>query len=265
MRLLFRFSLLLALLPLGTLSAPCPTQAAEALRQLPQAHISGTVYQYDNSAGILSVNTRLGLKRFLVNNRTLVLLNNHSSTVTAITNGDEVTVDYQYETSTANTIHLIREASRTGTVVSTTSTSISVRLGNGAVLALNTNANSVIELGGILLTSNSVLVGRKVTAVYEPGTSTLLSLNGSSKTVNGTITSIDPTGRSLVISGRTPLTFAINADATIRRAGSSAALTDLLVGDRVLVAYLRDAGTARALAIDARAAAVTPTNSKRKN
>jgi hypothetical protein len=264
MRLSPRYSLLLALLPLLTLSAVWPARPAEALRQLPEAHASGTIYAYDASGPLLSVNTRLGLKRFLLNNRTLVLLNNHTSTLSANNVGDDVTVDYQYETSTANTVQITREASRNGTVVSTTSTTINVRLGSGAVQSFTTNAASVVELGGILLTGNSVLVGRKVTVIYEPGTSTLLSLSGSSKTVKGTITSIDATGRTLAISGNTPLSFAINTDATVRRAGVSAALTDLTVGDRVTVAYLRDAGVVRALAIDARAAATT-TDSKRKN
>jgi len=265
MRFSLRWLLILPLLSLLTLSAAQPAHSVEALRQLPEAHASGTIYAYDASGPLLSVNTRLGLKRFLLNNRTLVLLNNHSSTLNANNVGDEVIVDYQYDTLIANTVQIIREASRTGTVVSTTTTSISLRLRNGAVLALTTNGNSVVELGGIPLTSNGVLVGRKVTAVYEPGTFTLLSLDGSSKTAKGNITAIDPTNRTLVISGRNALTFDIDADATVRRAGSSAALTDLVVGDRVVVAYLRDASTVRALAIDARAAAVTPTSSRQKN
>lgn len=265
MRLLRRLSLLLALLPLTTVYAVRPVKAAATQRTIPQAHLSGTVVGFDNSAQLLSVNTRLGLKRLLVNNRTLVLLNNHTAALTAITAGDEVTVDYQYDTSIANTIHLFREASRSGTVVSTTTNGISLRLKNGAILTLTTNAGSVVELGGIPLTSNSVLVGRRVTAIYEPGTFTLLSLAGSSKTVKGTITAIDPVTRSLIISGRNALTFDISDDATVRRAGSAASLTDLAVGDRVVVAFLRDAGIVRALAIDARAGTVTPTGTTRKN
>lgn len=260
-----RFYLTAALLPLLASVPAHHAQAASQLRTPPEAHVSGTVYAYDAAGPLLSVNTRLGLKRFLLNNRTLILLNNHSSTLNANNVGDEVTVDYQYNNSVATTVHLFREASRTGTVVSTTNTAINLRLGNGGVLTLNANGNSVVELGGIPLTSNSVLVGRKVTAIYEPGTFTLLSLTGSSKTVNGTITSIDPNTRTLVIGGRNVLTFDIRTDATVRRAGSSAALTDLTVGDRVVVAYLRDAGIVRALAIDARPGTVTPTGKGPKN
>lgn len=265
MRLLPRLFLTAALFPLLAGTAEHQARAASQLRSIPEAHVSGTVFAYDPSGPLLSVNTRLGLKRFLLNNRTLVLLNNHTSTLSANNVGDEVTVDYQYNTSIANTVHLFREASRTGTVVSTTSTAINLRLGNGAVLTLNTNAGSVVELGGIRLISNSVLVGRKVTAVYEPGTFILLSLDGSSKTTSGTITSIDAEGRTLVISGRNALTFDISTDATVRRAGSPAALTDLVVGDRVRVAFLRDAGIVRALAIDARAGTTTTTGKGHKN
>lgn len=262
MRLSRRLSLLLAVFPLLAL---CAARPAAALRSLPEAHLSGTIFAYDPAGPLLSVNTRLGLKRLLLNNRTLVLLNNHTTTLTANNVGDQVSVDYQYETSTANTVQIIREASRTGTVVSTTATSISVRTAKGIIQAFTTNANSVVELGGIPLTANGVLVGRKVTVIYEPGTSTLLSLDGSSKTVKGTITSIDAAARTLAISGNNPLSFTISTDATVRRAGVSAALADLAVGDRVTVAYLRSAGTVQALAIDARAAAVTRAGSKSKN
>lgn len=265
MRLLLRRSLFLALSPLLTVSAAPAARAANSLQQLRPVQVSGTVAGYDNGTQLIAVNTRMGLKSFIVNNRTLVLLNNHSAALTAITAGDEVTVEYQYETSTANTIHLFREASRSGTVVSTTTTAVNLRLKSGAVLTLTTNAGSVVDLEGIRLTSNSVLVGRRVTAVYEPGTFTLLSLEASSKLAKGTITAVDPEARTLVISGPKALTFAVHADATVRRAGSSAALTDLTVGDKVTVAYLREASTVRALALTARPAPVSPNNAKRKN
>jgi hypothetical protein len=264
MRLLPRFTLLVALLPLFSPGAVRPTLAAP-LQSLPEAHVSGKVYTYDNEAQLLSVNTRLGLKRFIVTNSTVLLLNNHTTAFTNITTGDQVTVDYQYETSTANTIRLIREASRTGMVTSTTATGISLRLNSGAVLPLVINSSSVLELGGIPLTTHSVLVGRRVTAVYEPGTLAVLSLEASSKTAKGTITAVDPTGLTLAISGKKAFTFAISSDATVRRTGASAELTDLVVGDRVVVAYLREASTVRALAIDARAAVVTAAHAGRKN
>jgi hypothetical protein len=268
MRPLSRFYLTAALLPLLAAVPAHHAGAASQLRSIPEAHASGTIFAFDPGGPLLSVNTRLGLKRFLLNNRTLLLLNNHTTTLTANNVGDQVTVDYDYTTSTANTVHVFREASRSGTVVSATSSTITLRLGNGTVLTLNSNAGSVVELGGIPLTSNSVLVGRKVKAVFEPGTFLLLSLDGSSKTTKGTITSIDAEARTLVISGRNALTFDISTDATVRRAGSSAALTDLVVGDRVQVAYLRNAGTVRALAINARPGTVTPASQRhqgRKN
>lgn len=264
MRLLPRLTVLIALLPLFQPGTVRPAQAAP-LQALPEAHVSGKVYTYDNEGQFLSVNTRLGLKRFIVTNSTVLLLNNHTTAANSITTGDQVTVDYQYETSTANTIRLIREASRTGTVTSTTTTGITLRLNSGAVLPLVTNASSVLELGGIPLSTRSVLLGRRVTAVYEPGTLAVLSLEAASKTAKGTITSVDPTGLTLAISGKKAFTFAISADATVRRTGASAELTDLVVGDRVVVAYLREASTVRALAIDARAGVVTPTRSGRKN
>ncbi|HEU4754697.1 MAG TPA: hypothetical protein VFU47_16435, partial [Armatimonadota bacterium] len=144
-----------------------------------------------------------------------------------------------------------------------TANSIDVR-SRGAVLTFPTNAASQVELEGIPVTTRSVLVGRTVRVVFEPGSLTLLRMGASAQTATGTVQTVDATGRLVTISGRTPRTFIVDASATILRDGAPVTLTTLAAGDRVRVAFVKQGTGFNALALSATPVVVSPPAARRR-
>lgn len=219
-----------------------------ATATLPNAQVTGTVIGYDTSSTLLSVQTRLGAKSFLITNTTIILLNNHTSTANNIQANDQVTVTYDYTTFKAIEVHLFREVTQTGTVKAVGTTSITVHLSIGGQVALTTNTNSVINLDDIPIATTSVLVGRSVNVVYEPTSNLLLSLNAHSPLTKGTITAVNTTSKTVTVNGQV---FTLDLNATILRAGQTAAITTLVVGDKARVAWVKNGSARTALAIQA--------------
>lgn len=213
---------------------------------------TGTVLGYDDDTTLLSVNTRLGPKTFVVTTGTLILLNNHTANLNNIQPNDKVTVRYRFDTSVAATVHLFRERRVAGTVVAGSDEELDVRIKGGAVVTFELNDSSRVDLEGILLDDLSVLEGRRVTAIYEPGSFLLLSLKGESPRLAGRITAVDTAARTVTVSGRTPRTVTLGTAATLRRSGAVVPITSLVVGDRVTIAYVRSGTTLQGLALTAR-------------
>jgi len=219
----------------------------------PTRDISGRVTSFDTASMILTVNTALGIKQFLLNARTLILINNHTGTAANITIGDLVTVTYQPFNSIATQVLIIRESTASGKITTATAGSIGLKISSGAVLNLTVNANSVVELNGIPITTPTVLVGLHAHAIYETGTFLLLSLTAESKSLtNGRITVIDTTNRTITVTanGR-QFFFTVDLNATVRRNGATDVFSNLQLGDRVKVAYVTKNQVNRALAIQA--------------
>jgi hypothetical protein len=237
---------LAALLSLAALLLTLPLSAASR-----EAEVEGTVISFDQQAQILNVNTRLGAKSFLVTNTTLIFLNNHTTNANSMTAGDVVTVRYNYDTSTATEILITRELGDTGRIVSASGANISLRLSDGLLLGLHTDAGSQVSLGGLPVTNAAVLVNRKAKVVYEPGTFLILSLAARSELVHGRITASDTTAKTITVTAAKSRVMKLDAAANIARSGAAATQADLVVGDHARVAYVRNKAGFRALIIRA--------------
>lgn len=224
----------------------------------PDVTVRGTVIGYDPQSDLLNVNTRLGSRLFLVTASSLILLNDHNATVNDITPGDRVRVTYDYNTSEAVIVDLTREVRRTGKVTSVSTNGFNFRLPGGGNLTLTTNVNTRITVGGLLVENRAILVGRQATLLYEPVTFLALGLSAQAQTVSGAITAIDATARTLSVARNATRAFTVDTNATIRRDGVTATLADLVVGDRITLAFVRHGTTRRALVLQARSQVAAP-------
>jgi hypothetical protein len=258
-----RGPILLALMKIRTLLVPAlllfalvgvrtQSQAAPRLTEL-----TGTALGFDQEQSLLSVNTRLGPKLFLVTPRTLFLLNNHEADVDDVLPGDEVTVRYQFDTSEARLVHLFREARQTARVTAATANSLSLRV-RGATLTLQANAASQMQLANIAVGNPQVLVGQRVTAVFEPGSQLLLRLKGDVSAANGTVTAVNTTTNQVTLSGRRGGVFTLDPSATIILGEEQVTLPDVVVGSRARLAFVRSAGLRRGLALSVTPVATPP-------
>ncbi len=242
--LLFTFISVPALHP----SAVPPVQAALHLTET-----TGTFLGYDDDAGVVSVNTRLGLRTLLVVPETLFVLNNRAVQPTALLPGDRVTIRYRFDTAVVYEVFATREARRSGVITAVRANQIDLRIGRGVTLTFTLDARTRVSLEGILLDDETVLVGKRATVVYEPGTNLLaLSVAGQGLRTGARITALDTVAGTVSIGGRVPRTFVLDDTTTLRRNGEFAEITDLVVGDRVTIAFIRDGKTLRAQALQAR-------------
>jgi hypothetical protein len=225
--------------------------SALEVRAQRSTELSGTVTGYSTTTTQLNVNTRLGPRSFLVNSRTIIVLNNHSATTTDIQVGDRVTVEFRFDTLEASFVRLVRELKARGPITATSTTTIDQRI-NGGVFTLRTNANSVIVLEGIPVSNRAILIGRGATSIYEPSTLTLLSLSADALVAVGTISAIDTATRKVTVRDRVARDFVVDANATIRRNGSTVLFSSLALNDRVKLAWVRSGAVSNALALDAR-------------
>jgi hypothetical protein len=233
---------------LAVLLLPAPSRtAAYGL-----AEVSGTVVGFDSSSQLLTVNTRFGVRRFLLNSSTLVLLNNRTAQANNIQAGDDVDVEYRYPEAVAVTVHLHREEKRSGRVTSVSGGTISLLLPRGAVLNLRPDAQTHFTIEGIPITEQTLLVNRNATALYEPGIFNLLSLAARTPGVmNGTIAAVDAAARTVTLRGKPRPVLAVHASAAILRNGKAVALGSLQPGDRVRVAFVGKDAKRRVLALRA--------------
>jgi hypothetical protein len=216
----------------------------------PTTEVSGTVLGFDPDTTVLSVRTRLGAKSFVVGPSAVIFLNTHTATAANITAGDEVTVTYRYHTGEVTRIRLFRETRVTGTVTSVTAYAITVRTARNVILTLRPDAASQVGLSGISLADRSVLVGRRITALFEPGSLLLLNMTSGTTAASGPITAIDPVAQTITIGGRRPRSLLIDPLATLRRDGETATLDTLVVGDPTRVAFIREGRNFRVLALE---------------
>jgi hypothetical protein len=244
------------LLAIALLGAALPLARPAAAANLTVA--TGTVIGFSAQDQVLRVNTRLGALSLLVTSDTLVLLNNHTATNTDIRAGDKVTVEYRFDTREVKLVHLVRQQRRTGRIVDVTATAVVLRV-DGANLSLRTDTQSLVELEEIPLTTRSVLIGRQATAVFEPGSLLLLSLNGESELVTAPLTAVDATARTVTLGGRRPRTLTLDSAATLLRNGTTTTIASLVTGDRVTVAFIRQGTVLRGLALTARGSTGTST------
>ena len=221
-----------------------------------ETEITGTITGYDGQQSILTVNTRLGSRGFLLDQLTLILLNNHAGDTDDFRLGDRVLVSFRFDTAVASRVHIFREARQRGKIVSASNTAINYRVGGGAALNLRLDANSRVELAGIPLSGVALLAGRRATAVYEPGTFLLLSLSAEASSLNGRVQAVNVANGTLTLTGGKSRVFTVDPVATIRRDGRTTTLSALQPGDRVRLAFTRGGAGQTALAVQARGPAV---------
>src|SRR5205823_3382116 len=130
-------------------------------------------------------------------------------------------------------------------------TSISLKLSDGTVLGLHTDANSAVSLEGIAITNPAALLNRKAKAIYEPSTFLILSLAAEANSMRGRITAVDTAAKTLTVTAAKARTMKLDAAANITRNGQTATLADMVVGDHAHVAYIHTRAGFRALAIHA--------------
>lgn len=214
---------------------------------------SGTVLGLDPESQLLTLNTRVGRRPFVITSSTLFLLNNHSATQANVEVGDQAEVRYRYPSYEAVVVRLIREAKLRVQVTATSSNTISGATDQGAVVVFDTDSLSRLELEGIALTNRAVLVGRTARAIYEPESTTLLSLSASARLQRGNVSAVDAVARTVTLQGRQPLVFVMDANATIKRNGAFVAMSALVAGDRASLAWTPDGANRRGLALATRA------------
>ncbi len=226
---------------------------ANPLRAEPKlAELTGTVTGFDPDTAQLNVNTRLGPRFFRVVARTLILLNGRTTTSQNIDAGDDVTVVYDFSSSEADEVRLFREAQRGGVITAVTNTTLTLRTNSGALINLRPDASSVVDLAGIPLSDRAVLLNRRVSALYEPGSFLLLTLRGEARTMEARLASVDGEKRTVTLQGKPSRTLALDTAATIRRGTQVVELADLKRGDRLVLALSAAGKGRRVLALQAR-------------
>lgn len=213
---------------------------------------TGTVTGFDPQSSLLNVNTRLGPRLLLVTSNTLILLNDRVGTVQDLDPGDEVEVEYRFDTLEVFFVRITRETRLRGRVVAVTTTGITFRLDRGGQVVLDLDNQTRVRLAGLQVADNGVLVGRAGTAIVEPGSLLLLRFAGDASQFRGRITSVDTVGRTLTaVSGGRSRTFTLAELATVSLNGVVGDLTSLAAGDRVQIAFHRVRRTSRAAVVAA--------------
>jgi hypothetical protein len=243
--------LLLGLLLAAASPAPAPAHHDFPTRPPRLMDLDGTVVAFSADAGLMTVDTRLGVKLFEVSSRTQVLLNNRAAPLTAVQVGDHVRVTFRFDTGEAFEIRIFREVRARGIVRNVTPQGIELELERGGFITLRPDAHSRVTLSGIPLTNYEVLVGRPAVVLYEPGSLLLLSLEARAARGVGALTALDPTTRALILSGARAWRIEVDPAATIRRGNQFVLLTDLRVGERLVVIAVPESGRLRGLAIQA--------------
>lgn len=212
---------------------------------------TGTVISFGQQSSLLSVNTRLGPKVFLVVPQTVVLLNERPSTTASLVAGAEVELEYRFDTSEVFIVRITRETRQRGRVVSVTNNGLVFRLERGGQLNLTTDSQTELRLGGILLDNREALVGRRGSAIFQSGGQLLLRFAGEASEFRGRVVSVDELTSTLEVSGRRNRTFTVSPAATVRLNDGITTLGALEPGDRVHVAFNRSGGVLQAAAVEA--------------
>ncbi len=215
------------------------------------ATIEGTVIGYSAQSALLNVMTPVGSRNFLVNTETLIILNGRSSSAQQLTANSEVEVRYEYPSYVARRIDITREAKRSGTIRSATTTTFDLKIRN-AVLTMRPDNNSRIDIEGLALDDRRTLAGLQATVIYEPGTLLVLSAEAQAQKFKGKITALNTTTRVMTVTGTSIRDFTVDTNATIRRDGVTAQITGLAVDDKVTVVFVKAGAVRRALILEAK-------------
>jgi hypothetical protein len=225
-------------------------RAARAGFEQQTATVTGTIIAVDDEEGTLAVQTRTTRLDLILTNSTEVLINGRSGAVNALEIDDKVTVTYETFTYRATRIEVNRQRKRSGKIVSVNGNNIVLKQKSGERLTLTRDNSSRIRLEGRGLDDITVLDGAKATATFDSANRTLLTLNASAPSATGTVTAFDEEKATLTLSGRRPLDFSIDENATIRRDGEPGDLADIAVGDSGTVFFLKRGAGRRAVLLD---------------
>jgi hypothetical protein len=226
-----------------------------ALLRAAEPHLtrtSGTIVGFDPESSLLTVNTRLGQKAFLVTNQTLFLLNNHGATRQDVGAGDEADIAYWFDTLEARRVHIHREVKQRGRVRDIAAGDVAFVVKRNTEITLESNDQTRFFIEGIRLEDEDALIGLQADAVYEPDNASplLLTLDGDTDEFSGRVTAVDEGAGTFTVqnSARTR-TFELSPAGTIRLDGVFSDLGDLTVGRKVFVAFVRDGTDLLALAV----------------
>lgn len=245
MRLLF---LTLFALSLGAL-ALLPARAADPV----PTETSGTIVAIDIPNSLMTVNTRLGPKAFIIDNTALVFVNGRPGTPQSIQVGDRVDLAYYFDTGLVTTVEIIRETSRRGRVVSATETTVTYQVNGTGRITFTTDDLTQASVGGVGVADFRALAGITGNAVFQPGGTSplLLRFAGTGTLFAGRVVSVDAVNSTLVVAARRSLPFRLVQFGTVRLNGADSDLASLAPGDRVRLGFVRRAGALRAITIHA--------------
>jgi phage baseplate assembly protein gpV len=240
---------LLLLLPALLAAALLPGPASRA-DDVPLTRMTGSVVSFDTDSQLLTVNTRVGSRQFVVSNLTQIFLNNRTSTTAQLVPGDPVTIEFNWVTSEARFVYITRQVTRKGTVAAATATRITLKLARGGSIALTTDDLSRVRVEGIPIDDFTILEGLKGTAVLQPGTFLTMSLQLQSNIARGTITALDPATRTVTIDGPRAGAYVFPDNATFWVEDEFVEFEDLVVGRPARIAYKAKRNGPRGLAIE---------------
>jgi len=213
---------------------------------------SGTILGFDDDAGLVSVQTRLGQRSFFASDATLVFVNRRPAGVGELSVGAQADVAYRFDTMEARRIFVTREASVRGKVGDVDGDEVRFRVEKGAFITLDTDDQTVFSIEGIRVPDGEALIGLQADAVYEPANQSplLLRLNASASEFRGRVVEVDDVAGTLRVKGSNATrTFTLGPLGVIRLKGVLTDLEDVPTGVRVLVAWRRQGGTPTALAV----------------
>jgi hypothetical protein len=223
----------------------------------PVARQSGEVSGFSQQTFILTLETRLGTRQYQLTESTLVTLNGRQVDTDGITEGDHAVVVYELGTANAVEVRLTREEEVRGRVIGVSNTTLEFRTKSKAILTLRPDDFSHVDIAGLPVDDLNILLRRTAKVIYEPGTFLLLSLAADANYAAGTISVIDAATRTLTVTGKKERAFVVDANATIRRDGETAAIDALAVGDKVRVAFVKGTTGLVALSLSATAPPAT--------
>ena len=238
--------------------------AARAEVEGPITHAQGTVSGFDDDAGLLTIETRLGRRQFFITGGTLILLNGRAGDTGDFGGGnngvneDYADVAYHIDSLEAVKVRLTREQRRSGRITAADDNSIDLRLRAGGALELEMDNQSRRRAAGVKVEDAAAMVGLNADAVFEPGTGLLISIQAAASTLRGRVTAVDDTAETLTVDGPRDLSFVVPDNATIRRAGQTATLADVAVGDRAQVVFARRGVERQVVALIVRPAPAKP-------
>jgi small nuclear ribonucleoprotein (snRNP)-like protein len=227
----------------GMLAAATPAFASSSGSEL-----KGIIASVDTSANTVTIAPKDGSANVTVNvdTSTKIKRNGKSASIADLLVGDKAEVKYNPSTMLASKIEAsINWTELKGVIaaVDTTANTVTITPSKGgANVTLNVDASTKIKRNGKSAALAELQVSDKVESKYNGATLLASKIEAKTNTaeLKGVIAAVDTTASTVTITpskGGADVTLTVDASTLIKRNGKSAALADLLVGDKVEAKY----------------------------